>query len=693
MKKNYIVIQDGIKECGVACLLSLIRYYGGNISRERLLELTNTNKEGTNFYDLTNAAKEIGMSSIGYKITDFNQLLMIEKPFISQVIINNYKHFVVVYKIHNQKITIMDPAKGMVKMSINDFLKMWTSYILILEPFKKLPIYEDNNYLNNVVMYIFKSNKKMIINLITLSILSTIFICIYSYHFKIIIDNYLFTNKISMLIITVIFMVILFIKLVIEYLRNNLLLYLNQKIDLSIITTTISKIITLPYSYYKNKTTGEIISRVNDLFYVKNVISKIITTIFLDIILSLSVLSVLFLINKTMTLILLIIIIIYFLIFIAYKRTIKETTNDIQESNALVNSYLVEAISGNESIKELNLENKFIKKINKEYLNNINNNLGLTRIINTENLLKDIFEGLIILIIIYLGITYIMDKSLTIGSLVTYNTLIMYFLQPIRNSLDFYKEFYYVKNSIKRINNILNYKYEKLDKETMLPLDGDIHINNLSFSYNNHINILNNISLEIKKGNKVLLLGKSGSGKSTLLKLLYRYYDITRNQIFINDYDLLDYSLLDIRKNIAYISQNEFIYTDTVRNNIILDREISESEFLFICKLTCVADIVKDNQLSYDMPLEENGINISGGQRQRIILARTLLKKSQIIMIDEGLNEIDVQLERKILKNIFLYMKNQIFIIISHRTDNIDLYDKVIRLDNGYMEGEIISHE
>ena len=227
----------------------------------------------------------------------------------------------------------------------------------------------------------------------------------------------------------------------------------------------------------------------------------------------------------------------------------------------------------------------------------------------------------------------------------------------------------------------------------MLPIDGNINIRNLSFTYNNKINILNNINLDINKSKKVLLLGKSGSGKSTLLKLLYRYYDVPRNSIFINNYDILDYNLLDIRKNIAYISQNEFIFTGSVRDNIILDRDISESEFLLVCKLTYVSDIVKDNPLSYDMPLEENGVNISGGQRQRIILARTILKKSKIIMIDEGLNEIDVSLERKILKNMFMYLNNCIFIIISHRIDNLDLYNQVIRLDNGIMKGDTIKDE
>ena len=686
MKKNYIVIQDGIKECGSACLLSIIRYYGGNISLEHLLELTNTTKEGTNFYDMSKAAYEIGLIAKGYKIENISNLLEIENPFISQIVINNYQHFVVIYKIKNNKLTIMDPAKGMVKISIEEFSKIWTGYILTIEPYKKLPEYHENNYLNNIIKYVIKNNKKMILNIIYITLITTIFTCIYSYHFKVIIDNYLLTDKLSILVIIIIFIIVLLIKLITEFLRNNLLLYLNQKIDLSIITTTINKIISLPYSYYKNKTTGEIISRINDLLYIKNVVSKTITTIFLDIVLSLIVLIVLFTINKTMTIILFIIIIIYFLVFLAYKNTIKEVTNSIQEDSAKVNSLLVESINSYETIKGLNLENKFKNKINKQYLKFINNNLELTRIINNEDLIKDLVEGITILFIIYIGITYTMDKSLTIGSLITYNSLLYYFINPIRNSLEFYKELYYTKNSIKRINNILNYKYEKLDKESNLNIEGNIHIENLEFSYNQKNKILNNINIDIPKCNKVLILGSSGSGKSTLLKLLYRYYEVGRNNIFINNYDLLDYEITDIRKKVTYISQNEFLYTDTIKNNIILDRNITDKEFINICKLTCVDEIVKDNILSYNFMLEENGVNISGGQRQRIILARSLLKKSSIILIDEGLNEIDINLERKILKNIFEYYKDKIIIIVSHRLENMDLYDEIIKLDNGMVK-------
>lgn len=693
MSKNYTVIQDGIKECGSACLLSIIRYYGGNVPITNLVELTKTNKEGTNFYNLYNAAIQIGLTGKAYKINSISELVEIKKPFISQVVINNYTHFVVVYKISATEITIMDPAKGMVHLLVDEFNDIWTGYIMILEPYKKLPLFNESNYLIKIIKEIIYTNKKMIINILLETVIVIIFTCIYSYHFKIIIDNVLNTDKLNLIIVGCIFIIVLFIKIMAEYLRNNFILYLNQKLDLSIITSTIDKIISLPYSYYKNKTTGEMIARINDVFNVKNVITKIITAVLLDVVLSVVVLIILFNIDTTMTSLLLLLTIIYFLVLLIYKDIIKNETNYLQEETAKVNSILVESINSYETIKGLNLETSFKNRINKNYLNLINSNLALTKTVYSSELIRDIFEGIIIILIILTGSKYIMDKSLSVGNLITYNTLIYYYINGIRNLTGLYKEYYYAKASLNRINNLLNYKCEELIKRTNLTVLGNIRINNLTFGYNEKKPILKDITIDIPKSTKLLILGSSGSGKSTLLKLIYKYYQIERNKILINNYDINDYSLLDIRKNIAYISQNEFLYSDTIKNNIILDRNVSETEFLKVCKLTYVTEIINNNPLAYNMRLEENGINLSGGERQRIILARALLKTANIILIDEGLNQIDIKLEKKILTNIFKLYIDKTIIIISHRLENVSLFDKIVNLENGIIKGVYLKHQ
>ena len=244
MKKNQIVLQEGNKDCGSACLLSIIRYYGGDYPLEKLVELTNTTKEGTSFYELKYASQELGLIANGYKIETISQMSKIDKPILAQVNIKGYMHFVVVYKIQNNKCTIMDPAKGKDIVPIEKFNTIFTGNILLIEPYKKLEIHKSDNYIKNIIVLLFIKNKKLIKNLILLSLISTALTCLYSFYFKIAIDNIALTHNLKL--IALIFFIIMLIKETTGYFRNKLLIYLNQKVDLSIFLETYNKILSLP---------------------------------------------------------------------------------------------------------------------------------------------------------------------------------------------------------------------------------------------------------------------------------------------------------------------------------------------------------------------------------------------------------------------------------------------------------------
>ena len=168
---------------------------------------------------------------------------------------------------------------------------------------------------------------------------------------------------------------------------------------------------------------------------------------------------------------------------------------------------------------------------------------------------------------------------------------------------------------------------------------------------------------------------------------MLKYYPVDRGNIFISNIDINDYSITNIRENISCISQNELLYTDTIKNNILMNKSISDDEFMKVCKLVYLDEFTNKLFLGYDTKLEEDGLNLSGGQRQRIILARMLLQNKKIMLIDEGLNAIDVNLERKILENIFKEYPNRTIIVISHRMENLDLFSQVVKLENmSYLE-------
>ena len=253
----------------------------------------------------------------------------------------------------------------------------------------------------------------------------------------------------------------------------------------------------------------------------------------------------------------------------------------------------------------------------------------------------------------------------------------IYFLEPIRNIIDMDVS---VKESRESITRLLSLYENYFDKGIVNFKGGRICFSNLSFSFDNK-KILKNINLVINKGERIMICGTSGSGKSTLLKLLMKYYSVNRGMIFIDGIDINDYKVKSLRKNISYVSQNEIIFNDSLINNLnFYSRD--NNEVLNMARLVEFNEIM-DNDLGLNMMIEENGLNLSGGQRQRIVLARALLKQAQIILIDEGLSQVDVPLERKILKNIFNEFRDKTFIIVSHRMENVDLYDRVIKINNG----------
>lgn len=686
MKKKLVVLQEGNKDCGVCCLLSIIRYYNGNISLNKLMEMTKTTKNGTTFYNLSEAASKIGMASKAYYVDDFNNISVYSCPFISQVIRNGYTHFVVVYKISKDKLLIMDPALGSLYMSREKFLNIWTGYIMMFEKVKILPNYKDEKYINKLLYGLILNNKKIIVNCLLLTLMFCFLTIGYSVYLKVMIDKVLNQDKYLLIVISLIFFIVILFRSLTNLFRNQMLSYFNMKVDISLFLNSFKRILLLPYNYYKNKTTGEIISRVNDLSYIKQIISQLLTTVFLDIVLLLFSLVCLYFINSKMFVISFFIAILYVIIIFIYPRFIKTKIYESQAEVAKVNSYLVESISGLETIKGLRCEKMVNDRLESYYTKAQATIFDYNIISNGVLYLKDLIFYVGVLLINYVGCVDIMNGNFTVGSLLTFNTILGYFLNPLQNFIDLADDYVYVRGVFKRANGLYEVKLDDLESKNGLRVEGDIIFNNLDFSFNGKDQILKSIKIEFKAKEKILLLGNSGSGKSTLLKILYKYYDVSRGMVLVNGIDINDFSISDIRDDIIYVSQNETLYTGSIKDNILLNRDIDYKDFLDMCCYLEVDNIIKDNLLGYDFLLEENGANISGGERQRIILARALFKKGNIILIDEGLSQMDIDLERRVLKRIFSIFKDKMIIVVSHRFNNMDLYDKVFKLKDGMVD-------
>lgn len=665
---NITVRQNDIKDCGICCLKSIMRHYGGDVPLETLRLDAKTNKNGTTAFNLINTAKKYGFNAIGIKTNklDNNTIL----PAIAHLEMpNGLNHYVVIIKINKNYIHIMDPAKGLKKYKKDEFNKMWTNVILVFKPYHNIPHINTKNALKEVTLNILKEEKYLINKLLFINIITIIISIIISYYFKITLssieNNYINTT----ILIIIIFLFFNIYNVYLKYLKNNIKIHLNKNIDIKIIVDFIEHIFRLPLNVVKNRTSGEILTKINELNNIKELFSEIITTILLDITLLICSSYFLYSINSELFFILCIISLVYVIIGIIYLPITERKLNNNIDLETECNSNIVENIDSLETIKNLNIEESVIDKITKKYINYLEDSFIYAKFINVKYTIDTFINEIGLFVLSSIGILMIYKNNLSLINLITFNSLLSYFINPIENIMNILPKYKLIKLSINKINEFKEVKEEKMDNKNYFK-KGDIVFENINYSYNDYNKVLNNLNLKILNNEHITIKGKSGCGKSTLFKMLNRNIDDYQGNIKISNINIKDYSLKTIRSNIVYISQREKIFSDTIKNNILLDSKISEYELQTILNITKVDEIIDKKSFRLDSLLYDSGYNLSGGERQRIVLARALARKPQILILDESLSEIDAQTEKNILSNMNKYLTNTTLIYITHNNNN-----------------------
>ncbi|MBQ2909736.1 MAG: ATP-binding cassette domain-containing protein [Bacilli bacterium] len=683
-----IVLQDGIKDCGVCSLLSIIRFYGGEVSKEYLREITNTTKNGVSAFNLIEGAKKIGFEAVGV-CGDMTNLENNNLPCIAHLLVSKeYKHFVVIYKVDkdNKKLLVMDPAKGKRTISFSEFKLHSTNNFILLKPNKNIPTFNNKRMVYKTIRNNFFENKKIFLVLSLLILMYFIFNILVSFNFKYLLKfsiNYNVGTNIK--IISIIIFVIYIFKLVSELLKNLIVLKLSCILDETITIKTFKQILLLPYLYYKNRTTGEVITRLKDLTTVKNYLISLFSILIIDGVSLFLFFSFIFFINKTVTCILLGLLLLMFLTMVVRNKKKRKLYIKVCNGEEKVNSYLFEALSNVDTIKGGHIEKRLSDKFLLLYRDLLEKNYLYLLFVSISKFIKDNIKNILLLVVYCMGSIYILRETMTIGDVLLYQTFLIYFLGSVEEIIYIIDEYYNYKIALDRVEDLYTITSEKFNGSFYYynyVLDGDIKFNNLTYKFGSK-KILDNISFVIKKGEKILLTGESGTGKSSLVKILMRYLEVPYGMCSISGIDINHYHLENIRKNISYVSSNEFLFTDTLYNNLTLERDINDDLLNEVCKVTKVDEIIKKRDTDYKMMVEENGFNFSNGERQRIILCRYLLRNSNIYIFDEAFGQIDFEKEREILKEMFSYLKNKTIIVISHRLNNKKLFDRWIKIIDG----------
>lgn len=677
MRKYPSVIQEGSSDCGACSLLMIIRSYGGDYSLEKLRDLTRTNVDGTTAYHIVLAAKSLGFSAwtVTGKVSDLESDLF---PCIAHVVDEKgYAHFIVIHKMIGKRLIVSDPAIGQKTIMVSDFEKISTGNYILFSLDKVLAKLNKQSFMAKELISFAVKHKKTIIIMLIISIIYTILNIFLSYKLKLIIDHVIkYYSYDNLMLITLVVLLLSLLKVISDSARFHLLNYLKHELDFHISKRAYIQIIKLPYLYYKNRSSGEIISRLQDLSDIKELLSQLILGLLIDFLLAGFAFLALWQISSYLTILIAITTLLLILISLLFRPIIFYHLKQSKEVSASVNSFLIESIGSVDTIKGLHIEDFCEEKFLKKYRAYLDESYSLNKAYKKEDTLSNMISELSFVIMLFIATKMFFKDILTIGDVVAFSSLYIYFLEPIKSLINISLSFKNISLALKRINNIFEVGSEDLNVNNNIELNNfDISIDDLGYSYDEVHNVLENVSLKVKKGEKILISGQSGSGKSTLFKILMRYLNNYQGKIYIGGIDLNNLDLKTVRENLVYVSQSEVIYNDTLYNNVTLGRVINYGYFLKIAKISGLEKLEKKSK--YNTLIEEGGFNLSGGERQRIMLARSLLKDAKIFIFDESLSQLDVTMEKEILKDVFKTFADKTFIVISHRLANESLFDKV----------------
>lgn len=689
MFKLKCILQNDETDCGPACLAAIFGKYGLKVSIAKIRDIAGTDRQGTSACGLVKVIKHYGFEQ---KVVEADKNALTQKlplPAIAHVVIDNtLLHYVVITKIKDNTVVVSDPAKGSVRYKKEDFLKIWTNVLILIAPTKES---QKGNKKESTLSSFFRlliSQKWLLLRIFILSMILTSIGIITSFYYQVLMDNIVPSLSIEMLnYVSAITLSLFLVQICLNFFRGLLIVKLEQNIDIPIMLGYYNHALILPMKFYSMRDTGEIISRFNDASSIRDIVSEASLTIMMDTIMAVVGAVVLFNSNRLLFLISVVMLILYGIIVFVYNKPIKKINRKIMEMNSKVTSQFVETINGIETIKAFNQEDnekEKTDKLYKKFLKKVFNGGVLSLSQQTITMFVAVVGELVIL---WVGVAYVIKGELTLGELITFNALLGYFIEPIKNLINLQPSIQTAVVAADRLGEILditpeyNYEHEQLNDKIKFD---KISISNLDFRYGTRELVLKDINLEICRGEKIAFVGESGSGKTTLANLLVRLYEQEKGSIKLDSIDIREFSIKQIRDNISYISQNTFLFSGTIRENLLFgNSDVSDDDISQVCKICELEEYINSLPLKFNTRIEENGKNLSGGQKQRLAIARALLKKPEILIMDEATSNLDYVTERSIEKTINNFSKNMTTIIIAHRLSTIKDCDKILVLRNG----------
>ncbi len=683
------VKQRDVTDCGAACLASIAAYYRLRIPVSRIRQMAGTDKKGTNVLGLIQAGEKMGMSAKGVWGKQ-ESLMRIPLPAIAHVVIGErLHHYVVIYKVTPKWLQIMDPRHGKTeRMPIKEFMNIWSKAMVLMAPnedFRPANLKASNR---SRFLFLLKPHRGILMQALFGAVIYTILGLSTSIYIQKITDHVLVGGNRNLLnLLSIAMVMILLFQIFIGIIKTIFILKTGQKIDVRLILGYYKHLLKLPQRFFDTMRVGELISRINDAVKIRQFINDTMITLVVNLFIIVFAFGLMFIYSWKLALIIALILPLYGVVYAITNRLNKKQERRVMVNAAEVESQLVESLNAVRTIKQFGLEDfanlrtetRFVALLRSVY------HSGLNAVFsgNTSAFLSRGFT----IILLWVGSYFVINRLITPGELLSFYALMGYFTGPAMALVGMNKTMQNAMIAGDRLFEIMDLEREEqtplmeLDKEMV----GDVHMENVWFSYGNRTDVFEGINLTFKKGKITAVIGESGSGKSTITYLLQKLYPLNKGGIRIGQYDLGVVSNKSLRRIIGVVPQQLNIFSGTVADNIAIgDPDPDMKRLVGTCSRLGMLDFIKKMPNGFGTWLGANGASLSGGQKQRIAIARALYRCPRILILDEALSSLDSEAEayvQKVLND--LRNRGLTVVMITHRLSSLALADWVVVLDKG----------
>lgn len=693
---NIQVKQRDISDCGAACLASVARFYNLDVAVTKIRQHAGTNQKGTNLAGMLEAAKYLGFDAKGVRGT-LESLFQVQLPVIAHIILNGQlQHYVVIYKISKQKISIMDPADGKsIVKKLSEFKEEWTGVLLLLVPNDDFVQGNQKISLYRRFYDLLKPHRSILIQTLIGAIIYTLLGLSMSIFVQKIVDFVLVDGNRNLLnIMSIGMLIILSLQVILGIFKSFFMIRTGQIIDTRLILGYYKHLLKLPQQFFDNMRVGDITSRIGDAVKIRLFINDVSINLAVNLFMLLFAFMLMFTYYWKLALLLLVIIPLYTAIYLITNMLNRKVQRKLMENAADLESQLVESLNAVGTIKRFGLEDHANRKTELRFMKLLDTvyKSGMNSVFSGSS--TELVSHSFTIILLWVGAGFVLDKQISPGELLSFYTLIGYFTGPVSSFVGMNKTVQDAIIASDRLFEIMEMEQE-IDKNkfdlSVLNI-GNIRFVDVSFRYGSRVLVFDKLNLQIPFQKLTGIVGESGSGKSTLMSILQNIYQVHGGQVFIGDYAINHISNTSLRRIIAVVPQKIDLFSaDVITNISIGDEEPDMKKIIRICNLLGIIHFIDQLPNGFQTQLGENGSSLSGGQKQRIAIARALYRDPEILILDEASSSLDPVSEKYVQDTIeVLLSENKTVIVISHRLSSIQRAGLIIVLKDGKVveEGE-----